>query len=62
MLFAACKNAILGKITSSLLHVMVRVSVSDKLFNSSLIYRRKWIVTMAQWLTLLKCHHIQLNY
>ena len=41
---------------------MARVSGSDKLYNSSLIYRIKWIMVMTWWLTLPKCHSIQLNY
>ena len=46
----------------SLLLAMARVSGSDKLEKSIISFRIKWIMAMAQWLTLLECHHIQLNY
>ena len=39
---------------------MARVSGSDKLEKYNLIYRVQWILAIAQWLTLLQCHHIQL--
>ena len=50
-----------AKLPPSSLLAIARVSGSDKLYNSSLIYRRKLIMAMAQWLTLLECQHIQLN-
>ena len=56
------KMQLLAKSPLVLLLMIAKVYGSDKLVNSSLIYRIKWIMAMAQWLTLLKCHCIQLNY
>ena len=56
------KAPFLAKSPPSLLIMMARVSGSDKLYNSSLIYRIKWIMAMSWWLTLLESHCIQLNY
>ena len=56
------KMQLLVKSPPSLLLVIARVCGSDKLKNSNQIYRMKLIMTMALWLTLLKCPHLQLNY
>ena len=53
------KVQLLAKLPPLLLLAIARVFGSDKLHYSSLIYRIKWIMAMAWWLTLLECYHIQ---
>ena len=51
----------LSKSPPSLLLMMTRVFGSDKLEKSRIICNIQWIMALAWWLTLLECHHIQLN-
>ena len=50
-----------GKITSLLASYNGQGLRSDKLLNSSPLFRVQWIMAMAWWLTLLECYHIQLH-
>ena len=47
------ERAILAKSPPLLYLVMARVMGSDKLVNSNLSYRIKWMMAMALWLALL---------